>query len=358
MTVAVNSRRMPNYVGDGSADEFDFSFKIYAKTELRVTKLDVDAGTETLLVVDTDYTVAGVGSRNGGSITLVAGNLPVDFELIIEGKRPISQAADLKNLADFYPETYEEALDKIVMMLQELFTSAERSIRLARSTPLEDFDPSLPVLPEANRMLMINAAGTGFALGPTPQELSEAASNLAATIAARDEAIAAQAAAEAAQTAAEAAVTTAQAAATAADASADSAALSELAAATAVGEAEDARDDAQAAAALLTAITTGGTTGQVLTKDSNVDGEYSWQDPTGGGGGPSGTPDQGSLVGTYAAGDTTYTLPNAPLEPMALLGWLGGVFQVQDVHYTLSGTTITVPGEDTSAENFNYFMRH
>lgn len=351
MTVAVNSRRMPNYVGDGSTDEFSFNFKIFSKNELKVTKLDVDTKTETLLVVDTDYTVDGIGNRNGGTITLTAGNLADDFELVIEGSRQASQGADLKNLGDFYPESYEEALDKLAMVTQELKTAAARSLSLATSTPTGDFNPSLPILPEANRMLMINEDGTGFALGPTPQELSEAASNLAATVEARDEALAAQAAAEAAQAAAETA-------ATAADASADSAALSELAAATAVGEAEDARDDAQAAAALLTPITAGGTTGQVLTKNSNTDGDYDWADPTGGGGGPSGTPFQESIAGVYAAGNTTYTLTHEPLEPEALMGFLGALFQLQVLHYTISGQTITFIGEDTSADNFNCFYRY
>jgi hypothetical protein len=70
------------------------------------------------------------------------------------------------------------------------------------------------------------------------------------------------------------------------------------------------------------------------------------------------TSTQVSLVGTFSAGNTTYTLPQAPLVPLSLLGFLGTTFQVQGVHYTLSGVTITFVGEDTTASNFNTAYRY
>lgn len=102
-------------------------------------------------------------------------------------------------------------------------------------------------------------------------------------------------------------------------------------------------------------LPTGGTAGQVLSKIDGTDFNTEWTDPPAGGGG---TPDQQSLTGTYGGGNTTYTLPNAPTDPMEVIGFLGGVFQVQGVHYTISGQTVTFAGEDTTADNFNCFYRY
>lgn len=67
---------------------------------------------------------------------------------------------------------------------------------------------------------------------------------------------------------------------------------------------------------------------------------------------------QESLVGTFSAGNTTYTLSHTPAIALSVIGFLGTSFQVQGVHYTLSGVTVTFTGEDTSASNFNVAYRY
>jgi hypothetical protein len=67
---------------------------------------------------------------------------------------------------------------------------------------------------------------------------------------------------------------------------------------------------------------------------------------------------QESLTGAFSAGNTTYTLSHAPGINLSLLAFLGPLFQVQGVHYTISGVTITFTGEDTSATNLNVFYRY
>jgi hypothetical protein len=358
MSFTSTSRRMPPYVGNGTANEFAVDFPFRANADLLVVVADED-GVATELELDVDFEVDGALDPEGGEVTLIDdgqewldgdGDLATGWTLHILGDTPQTQTLAIRNLGKYFLSDLEKSIDKAHMILQEIQEQVDRSLKLPVQIPADDFDPRLPAPPEASRMLMINAAGTGLALGPTPEELSEAAANLAATEAARDAALAAQAAAELAETNAETAETNAEAAATAADASADAAALSEIAA-------EAAETAAEAAAASLTAITTGGTTGQVLTKDSNADGDYSWQDSAGGGG-SSGTPIQESLAGTFGGVNTTYTLSQTPLEPAAVLGFLETTFQVYGVHYTIAGTTVTIAGVDTSAENFNCAYRY
>lgn len=69
----------------------------------------------------------------------------------------------------------------------------------------------------------------------------------------------------------------------------------------------------------------------------------------GGGGGPTLTWMQEVLVGTFAAGNTTYTLSQTPNQALGLFFTLGTNPQAQVTNYTLSGATVTFVGVDTSA---------
>lgn len=58
------------YVGDGTTDDFDFGWYIADEEDLTVT---VEGVEQTL---NTHYTVSGVGSDTGGTVTFTAGNIP------------------------------------------------------------------------------------------------------------------------------------------------------------------------------------------------------------------------------------------------------------------------------------------
>ncbi len=65
--------------------------------------------------------------------------------------------------------------------------------------------------------------------------------------------------------------------------------------------------------------------------------------------GANGTAKQESLTGTYAGGNTTYTLTYTPTAAPEVLAILGTNPQTQGVDYTISGTTITFIGQNTTA---------
>ncbi len=136
MTVATSSNRV-DYTGNGSTTVFSFNFRILAATDLVVTKADTD-GVETELVLNTDYTVSGVGSYSGGSITL-ASALTDGYALTIVRQVPITQETDLRNQGSFFAETHEDVFDRLTMVAQQLQEQIDRSAKLP-VTRTEDAD--------------------------------------------------------------------------------------------------------------------------------------------------------------------------------------------------------------------------
>ena len=82
MTVNTTNIISGPYAGNGLSDEYSYTFRVGDKTQLYVYETN-DSGIQSLLVVDTDYTVNDVGVDAGGTITRLAGNLPTDYEWYI-----------------------------------------------------------------------------------------------------------------------------------------------------------------------------------------------------------------------------------------------------------------------------------
>lgn len=154
MTIS-NEVNRSDYTGNGSVSVYSYGFKIFAKTDLRVTTKDLSS-VETTLVVDADYTVAGIGDTAGGSITLLAGNLTSGYLLTIRRLRPLTQETDIRNQGDFFPEIHEDAFDDLVMKDQTQQFDLDRALKVSETTPLSS--AVLPP-PEALKWPRWNAAG-------------------------------------------------------------------------------------------------------------------------------------------------------------------------------------------------------
>lgn len=162
MSIASQTSRV-NYVGNGNVDEYDFTFKIFSATDLRVTvRNENDA--EELLVLDTDYTVSGVNDENGGTITLVDGNLDSGHVLTIRRVRDLTQETDIRNQGEFFPETHEDTFDHLVMVDQQQQDEIDRCMKVPETVSSDDFDPELPsnIGTLAGQVLMVNQAGDGW----------------------------------------------------------------------------------------------------------------------------------------------------------------------------------------------------
>src|SRR3990167_8156035 len=151
MTIGINNRN--DYTGNGAVDTYSYGFKIFTKNDLLVTERDAD-DIETILTVDTDYTVSGVGDSGGGSITLTAGNLTSGYHLTIRRFMVIDQGSDIRNQGDNFPETQEDRFDYQTMIDQQQQDEIDRSFRLPET--ITGISSELPV-PEANKLFRWNS---------------------------------------------------------------------------------------------------------------------------------------------------------------------------------------------------------
>jgi hypothetical protein len=161
-----------NYTGNGSVNEYDYTFKILDDDHLIVTVRNT-SDVEATLTKATDYTVVGVGVSGGGSITLVSsgqawltgGNLTTGYVISIRRVIPVTQTTDIRNQGDFYPEAHEDAFDKLAMQNQQQQDELDRTPKMAESVDPADFDNTFPagIVGAANVVPMTNATGDGWA---------------------------------------------------------------------------------------------------------------------------------------------------------------------------------------------------
>ncbi len=128
MTVPTNDSR-EQYLGNGATTVFPYAFKIFEGADLEVYLTEAD-GTQTLLVLGTDYTVTGAGNEDGGSITypVIGDPLDDDETLTILRVIDITQETDMRNQGAYYPETIEDEFDRSRMIDQQIQEQVNRSM--------------------------------------------------------------------------------------------------------------------------------------------------------------------------------------------------------------------------------------
>ncbi|CAB4164970.1 hypothetical protein UFOVP824_15 [uncultured Caudovirales phage] len=147
MTISSTDRSI-SYQGTGTVATYAFAFKVFSTVDLVIYKKNLVATpypTFVVLALTTDYTVslnANQDSNPGGTITLVAGNLGTDFEIIIVSNVSNLQPTTLTNLGGFYPSVINDSLDRATIQIQQLQQTQNACIR----TNPSDFanDMSLP----------------------------------------------------------------------------------------------------------------------------------------------------------------------------------------------------------------------
>ena len=161
MTISSTTRIAGPFIGNGTASAFPFTFKVFAATDLDVIKLTVSTGTESTLVLTTDYTVSLNGDQNsnpGGTVTLTAGALASGFTLTITSDIANLQPTDLTNQGGFYPEVITDSLDRATIQIQQIADIGDRTLKI----PISDgvLNMELPTATErANSFLSFDANG-------------------------------------------------------------------------------------------------------------------------------------------------------------------------------------------------------
>lgn len=168
MTVQSTTQRN-DYTGNGSTSAYSYVFRITEAQDLLVTVADTSTPpVEHTLVINTDYTISGVGASAGGTVTLVnasqswltGGNLTTGFHITVRRNPLLEQLTSIRNMTAFYPSTIEDGVDYIVMQIQALNNFLVRAPKLRETSTATP--PTWPDLGSALQALRINAAGTGL----------------------------------------------------------------------------------------------------------------------------------------------------------------------------------------------------
>lgn len=261
MTVSSTTRKAGPFTGNGVTTAFPFTFKVFAKADIEITKTVTATGAQTVLVLDSDYSVtlnADQDNNPGGTITypLAGSPLPASQTLVGIGVLDYEQSTDISNLGNFLPQVFEDAFDRQTILTQQLSERVDRAL----TAPVGDTATSLVMPSVAARA----SKGLGFDSSGNPVVYEVDAVGVAAAVAAAQ---AAQAAAEAARNAAQTAETNAETAETNAETAEANAETAEANAETAQAATELARDQSYAANRVKASAAAGQADGTIAVGD-------------------------------------------------------------------------------------------
>lgn len=125
MTVSFTPRKAGPFTGDGSQSSWPFEFKVFVTADITVTLGDA-AGNETVLALDSDYTVTLNSNQDtspGGAVDYL---VPANMFLSITGNTAYEQQCDIPAGGNFNPVALENQLDRTTMQIQQLAEKLER----------------------------------------------------------------------------------------------------------------------------------------------------------------------------------------------------------------------------------------
>jgi len=135
----------------------------------------------TTLTITTHYTVAGVGSGSGGTVTLVTG-ATLNDSIIMERDTAIGRSATYTTGGVFRAVTVEAEETEEYLIMQELERDIARAITPATASVIDWSTISFPD-PVTDTCIVWNTAADALENGPTITEIANAAANAAATAA-------------------------------------------------------------------------------------------------------------------------------------------------------------------------------
>lgn len=134
MTLAAASP-IVTYPGNGASNVFSFPFPTFEDTDIVVSVIQTTSSPNiiTALTLGTDYSVSGLNAAgtpasSTGVVTLISagqpwisgGFLASGYSLSLQRIVSVEQLTSIRNQGDYYPETIEDSLDYITMILQQL----------------------------------------------------------------------------------------------------------------------------------------------------------------------------------------------------------------------------------------------
>lgn len=115
---------------NGATTVFPYTFKIYDKSEIEVLS-DLS-----VLTVDVDYTVDGIGNDSGGNVTYTSA--PANGVIVTRLRKQATVQSSNYQSEAFPPERIERDFDKVLMRLQQVKEMLRRTFLLVKSSSTVD----------------------------------------------------------------------------------------------------------------------------------------------------------------------------------------------------------------------------
>jgi len=127
MTVSSEVSVAGPFYGNGTTTTFPYSFKILDAKHIRAVLISASGDVSDLSLDNGDYNVTGVGSETGGDVIKMTPLLSGQTLTLVR-RLPLTQETSLENQGAYYPEVVERRLDQMVMQIQSVKETTERSL--------------------------------------------------------------------------------------------------------------------------------------------------------------------------------------------------------------------------------------
>lgn len=178
------------YEGNGVTITFSYPNRVYAQTDLIVDILTrTTSELEETLTLTTDYSVT-IAANGQATVTITnATKIPsVTQDILIRLSLPLTQTLELPTGTPFPAKNTESSLDKLTSIAQALAEVDSRCLKYNEQSPVDSGTLPNPV---DNATVVFDGTSGSFKIGPTVDDIADAADNAAIAIAAADRAEAA-----------------------------------------------------------------------------------------------------------------------------------------------------------------------
>lgn len=160
MAVETTDPRIVKTAGNDVLLAFDFAFKIFADTDLRVEKINAAGVYSGALTLDVDYTVEFDSDEETGTVTFAVAPVTGGYAVIIGSELPQSQEAAFPREGVTPASVQKNAYDKLTLLVQQLTEVVSRCVKYPM-TPVNQAAIIVSEEPVDRRALVYEDDGDG-----------------------------------------------------------------------------------------------------------------------------------------------------------------------------------------------------
>lgn len=153
MTTALNDLIVGPTTPSSGVSTISVDFYVSDETHVKVYK----SGSETPLVLSTDYTFSGVGTSSGVVTLTTPANGTDSYAVYLEV--PLERTSDMQLRGAFRSDPFNDELDRVWQAIQYIDTISNRTLRFSKNSANPAAITSEVAADRANKVLTFNASG-------------------------------------------------------------------------------------------------------------------------------------------------------------------------------------------------------